>query len=289
MNYHFITDSDSDLPLSFQQEHNIPVVYMPYSLDGKEYYDDLGQTVSSHDFFEKMRQGAKPTTSALNEDFYLEFFEPFLQEKDVLFIAFSSQLSCTIQAVYSAREKLLASYPDRKFVVVDTLSISAPMSVLVMKAHEMYRNGASIEEVTQWLEANKLRSHAWLTVDSLEYLKRGGRISSTAAVLGTLLDLKPILTITKEGKLVAADKVRGRKKAMAYIVDKAVELIEDPTEAECILVHADALPDAQRLKEMLLSKIPALIIRIENVGPVIGAHAGPGTVAFSFLGKERTL
>lgn len=287
-NYVFMTDSDSDLPLSYKLEHDIPVVYMPYALDGKEYFDDLGQTLDHKTFFDQMRAGAQPSTSALNETVYLEYFEPILAEgKDLLFVAFSSQMSATINAVYAARETLKAQYPEQKFIVVDTLSISGPMTVLIMKAHEMYRSGAPMEEVAQWLEDNKLRAQAWFTVDDLKYLKRGGRISPTVAAVGTLLDLKPILTETLEGKLASASNVRGRRKAIATMVDKTVENIVDPTEAPIILLHADALADAEKLRDQLAAKLPGADLQIHSVGPVIGAHAGPGTLAVCFLGKKR--
>ena len=289
-NYILMTDSDSDLPYALKVEYNIPVVYMPYSLEGKEYYDDLGQTLDHKSFFDRMRQGAHPTTSALNETVYEEYFEPILAEgKDILFLAFSSQLSMTINAIRAARETLLSKYPERKFLLVDTLSISGPQTLLVLKAHEMYRAGESMETIAQWVEDNKLRAQAFFTVDDLKYLQRGGRISSTAATLGTLLDLKPILTETREGKLAAAAKVRGRKKALGFMVDKAVECIEDPTESIALVLHADAREDAEKLTAMIQEKLPELVIRIENVGPVIGAHAGPGTVAFCFIGKERAM
>ncbi|MBP3452659.1 MAG: DegV family protein [Clostridia bacterium] len=290
MSYILMTDSDSDLPFALQQEMNIPVVQMPYILEGKEYLDDLGQSMDYKTYFDKMRNGATPTTSALNETIYLEYFEPILQEgKDLLFIAFSSQLSGTINAIYAAREQLMEKYPERKFTVVDTLSISGPQTLLVIKAHEMYITGASMEEVAAWLEENKLRAQAWFTVDDLKYLKRGGRVSPAAAAIGTLLDLKPILTETCEGKLAAAEKVRGRRKAMNFIVDKAVENIEDQKESIALLLHADAPEDAARLKELAQAKLPELTIRIENVGPVIGAHAGPGTLALCFMGKKRPM
>ena len=289
-NYILMTDSDSDLPYALKVEYNIPVVYMPYSLEGKEYYYDLGQTLDHKSFFDRMRQGAHPTTSALNETVYEEYFEPILAEgKDILFLAFSSQLSMTINAIRAARETLLSKYPERKFLLVDTLSISGPQTLLVLKAHEMYRAGESMETIAQWVEDNKLRAQAFFTVDDLKYLQRGGRISSTAAALGTLLDLKPILTETREGKLAAAAKVRGRKKALGFMVDKAVECIEDPTESIALVLHADAREDAEKLTAMIQEKLPELVIRIENVGPVIGAHAGPGTVAFCFIGKERAM
>lgn len=287
-NYILMTDSDSDLPYELKVRYDIPVVSMPYTLEGKEYFDDLGQTLDAKAFFDKMRQGVQPSTSALNETVYLEYFEPILASgKDLLFLAFSSQLSATIQAIYAARENLLAKYPERTFTVVDTLSISAPQTILVLKAHEMYRAGKSMAEVAQWVEDNKLRAQAWFTVDDLKYLKRGGRVSPAAAAVGTLLDLKPILIETLEGKLAAADKVRGRRKAMAYIVDKAVENIVDQKEALGIILHADAMEDAQKLQTMLKEKLPEMDIMIHAVGPVIGTHAGPGTLAFCFLGKKR--
>ena len=288
MSYIIMTDSDSDLPFALQQEMNIPVVKMPYTLDGQEYLDDLGQTMNHKTYYDKMRAGAHPTTSALNEFVYLEYFEPILAEgNDLLFIAFSSQLSATINAIYSAREQLLEKYPERQFIVVDTLSISGPQTLLVIKAHEMYKAGASIEEVAAWLEENKLRAQAWFTVDDLVYLKRGGRVSPAAAAIGTLLDLKPILTETCEGKLAAAEKVRGRRKAMNYIVDKAVENIVDPKESIALVLHADVPAEAERLRDMTAAKLPDLTLRIENVGPVIGAHAGPGALALCFIGKKR--
>jgi len=289
-NYILMTDSDSDLPYALKVQYDIPVVYMPYTLDGKEFFDDLGQTLDHKTFFDAMREGAHPTTSALNEAVYEEYFEPILAEgKDILFLAFSSQLSMTINAIRAARETLLEKYPERKFIVVDTLSISGPQTLLVLKAHEMYREGADIDTVAQWVEDNKLRAQAYFTVDDLKYLQRGGRVSATAAALGTLLDLKPILTETREGKLAAAQKVRGRKKALGFMVDKAAECITDPTESIVLVLHADAKEDANKLAIMLHDRIPNVTVRIENVGPVIGAHAGPGTVAVCFIGAERTM
>ena len=289
MDYVFMMDSDSDLPYDLKEKYNIPVVYMPYALDGKEYFDDLGQTLDHKSYYDRMRNGAVPVTSALNEETYMEYFEPVLKEKDLLFVAFSSKLSCTIQAVYSARERLLKMYPDRKFIVVDTLSISMPLTLLALKAHEMYRGGAPIEEVAAWLENNKLRCHGWFTVDDLKYLKRGGRISPTAAAFGTMLDIKPVITEARDGTLQSVEKVRGRKKALNILVEKMMEYEPDPAESPAVILHADAPADAQELKALILKKMPDLKIRIDPVGPVIGAHCGPGTLAISFLGKERTI
>ena len=285
-NYVFMTDSDSDLPYHLKEQYDIPVVYMPYALDGKEYFDDLGQTLDHKSYYDKMRNGANPVTSALNEETYLEYFEPVLKEKDLLFVAFSSKLSCTLQAVYSAREKLLKKYPERTFIVVDTLRISGPMTLLVLKAHEMYRAGRPIREVADWLEANKLRAQAYFIVDDLKYLKRGGRISPAVAAIGTMLGLKPISLEAPDGTLTANDKVRGRKKAIAFTVDKMMEFDPDPAESPILVLHADSPDDAERLSTLVREKLPGADVLIENVGPVIGAHAGPGTIALCFIGKK---
>lgn len=284
--YVFMTDSDSDLPFHLKEQYDIPVVYMPYALDGKEYFDDLGQTLDHKSYYDKMRAGAAPVTSALNEETYLEYFEPVLKEKDLLFVAFSSKLSCTLQAVYSAREKLLKKYPERTFIVVDTLRISGPMTLLVLKAHEMYRAGKPIREVADWLENNKLRAQAYFIVDDLKYLKRGGRISPTVAALGTMLDLKPIIMEAADGTLSSNDKVRGRKKAIAFTVDKMLEFAPDPAESPFIVLNADSREDAERLAALVKEKLPEANVLIENVGPVIGAHAGPGTLALCFIGSK---
>lgn len=291
MDYVFMTDSDSDLPYELKEKYDIPVVSMPYTLNGKEYFDDLGQTLDHKSYFDAMRAGATPVTSALNEQNYLDYFEPIMQSgKDLLFLAFSSQLSRTIESIYSAREVLLSKYPERKIVVVDTLSISAPQTILILKAHEMYRAGKPMEEVAAWVEANKLKTQAFFTVDDLKYLKRGGRVSPTAAALGTMLDLKPILVETKAGKLEALSKVRGRKKAVAYIVEQTMaNLTEESFDAPAIVLHSDCYQEAEKLRDTLLEKEPRLNICIAPIGPVIGAHAGPGTIAFCFLGKERAL
>ena len=287
MNYVFMTDSDSDLPFHLKKEYDIPVVYMPYALNGKEYFDDLGQTLDHKSYYDAMRSGANPVTSALNEAAYIDYFEPVLASgKDLLFVAFSSKLSCTLQAANAAREELLQKYPERKITSVDTLSISGPMTLLVLKAHEMYRAGKPMEEVTAWLEANKLRAQAYFTVDDLKYLKRGGRISGAAAAVGTMLDLKPIIVEASDGSLQAGEKIRGRKKALAYIVDAMMKSEPDPEESPIIVLNADAPEDAERVKASVEQKLPGAKVLIEHVGPVIGAHAGPGTVALCFIGKE---
>ena len=287
--YVFMTDSDSDLPFRYVDELDLGMAYMPYMVDGKEYMDDLGRDGKQKEYFDNMRAGAAPSTSLLPLGAYLDLFEPIFERgQDILFVSFSSQLSGTLNNARAAREELLEKYPERKMIVVDTLSISAPQAILTLKAHEMYRAGKSMEEVAQWLEDNKLRAQAWFTVDDLKYLRRGGRISAVAAIAGTMLDLKPIITENREGKLVSTDKVRGRKSALRLIADKAAENIDDPANCMPVIIHADAPEDAARLEKLLREKLPELPeIQTWYVGPVIGAHCGPGTVAVCYFGKER--
>ncbi len=290
MSYVVMTDSDSDLPYSLKVEYDIPVVNMPYALNGKEYFDDLGQTIDPNTYYDHMRQGASPVTSALNEADYLEYFDPILKESDLLFIAFSSKLSSTIVAARSAREKLLKKYPERKFFLIDTLSISTAQALLVLKAKKMADAGAPIEEVADWVEKNKLRAQAFFTVEDLKYLKRGGRVSPAAAAFGTMLDIKPVLCESKEGTLIPVEKVRGRKKAISALVDHLTDCLPDPAESPAIIIHADIPDDAERLKELILQKVPELDIIISTIGPVIGAHTGPGTLGITWIGtKERVL
>lgn len=289
--YVFMTDSDSDLPYRYVDDLDMTMVYMPYIVDGQEYLDDLGRGGKQKEYFDQMRGGAAPVTSLLPTAVYLDYFEPcFERGQDILFVSFSSQLSSTIQNIYAARDELLAKYPERKMLVVDTLSISAPQSILILKAHELYRQGKTMEEVAAWLEENKARAQAFFTVDDLKYLRRGGRISAVAATVGTMLDLKPIITETKEGKLVSCDKVQGRKKALRLIADKAAQCIDDPANAFPVIMHADAPEDAARLEALLMERVPGLPeVQTWFVGPVIGAHCGPGTVAVCFFGRERAI
>lgn len=289
--YVFMTDSDSDLLYSIADERNIPVVKMPYILDGKEYFDDNGRAGVEKEFFAKMRAGSAPSTSLLSTPVYVDYFEPiFASGKDILFIAFSSKMSNTILNIFEARDELLKKYPERKMIVVDTLSISAPMTLLILKAHDMYLAGATMEEIEAWVLENRFRAQVWMTVDDLKYLYRGGRISSTSAVFGSMLNIKPILTMGKGGKIDPAEKVQGSKKAMKIIAERVAENIENPGEQTLILLHGDAEEEAMKLADIVKARIPEIKeIRLQMIGPVIGAHCGPGTMAVCFMGRERVM
>ena len=284
--YVFMTDSDSDLPYDIADARGIQVVKMPYAIDGREYMDDNGRTNDPHEFFQKMRQGAAPVTSLLPTQSYLELFEPILKEKDILFIAFSSNMSGTQKNAKEARDILLKKYPERKLKIVDTLLISGPMSLLVMRAHDLYMQGASMDEVEQYVLDRRFHFLTWMTVDDLKYLKRGGRISPTKAFFGSMLDIKPLITMGKNGLMVNVGQVQGRKKALKTVIDKVVENIEEPENQEVLILHADMADDAGRVRDTLMQRIPGLrSVRLQAIGPVIGAHCGPGTIAVCFEGK----
>ena len=286
--YVLMTDSDSDLPYYLADELNIPVVRMPYTIDGETHEDDNGRSGVERRFFRRMREGATPSTTLLSTGEYIRYFEPVLREKNLLFIAFSSQMSPTIDNAREAREQLLEKYPGRKFLIVDTLSISGPMTLLVLGAHELYSQGKSMEEVARWVMDNRMRAQAWMTVEDLKYLARGGRISSTSAVVGTVLDIKPIICMGRGGKMDAVEKVRGRRRTLKAIVERTAEYIEHPEDQTLIILHGDVPDDARELSHMIRERIPQLRdIRVQIVGPVIGAHCGPGTLASVFMGKER--
>ena len=287
--YVFMTDSDSDLPYTIAEEKGIPVVRMPYTLDGVACEDDNGRSGVEQRFFQRMREGACPNTSLLPVEAYLEYFEPILKEKDLLFIAFSSAMSSTIENAREARKLLLEKYPGRRMTIVDTLSISAPMTLLVLGAHALYEQGASMDEVERWVLDNRMRAQVWMTVGDLKYLARGGRISPTSAVFGTMLGIRPIICLGRSGKMEAVEKVRGQKNTLKTIVERTAEHIEHPEEQTLVILHGDVPDEAETLADMLRRRIPELHdIRIQIVGPVIGSHCGPGTLASVFMGKPRT-
>ena len=289
-NYVFMTDSDSDLPYDIADARGIQVVRMPYVIDGKEYLDDNGRTNDPHAFFQKMRAGASPSTSLLPTEAYLEIWEPILKEKDILFIAFSSKMSATLNNAREAREILLKKYPERKLLIVDTLLISAPMSLLVIRANDLYQQGASMEELEQFVLDRRFHFLTWMTVDDLVYLKRGGRISPTKAFFGSMLDIKPIISMGKNGLMVNVGQVKGRKKALRTIVDNVVESIENPEDQEIVIMQADVEEEANHVRDTLFQRIPGLkSVRVQAIGPVIGAHCGPGTIAICFEGKLNTI
>ncbi|MDD4511604.1 MAG: DegV family protein [Eubacteriales bacterium] len=287
--YVFFTDSDSDMPYQIFDKMDAQMIMMPYSLDGKDLVPDLGRSNDNgKPFFDRMRAGAVPSTSLLPTPVYIDCFEKYLAAgRDILVIAFSSKMSNTIQNMNMAKDELLEKYPERRIEIVDTLSISGPQTLLTVTAYEMYEKGASMDEVKDWVMANRLRARAYFTVNDLVYLKRGGRISNAAAFFGSMLDLKPILVEGRLGKVSPAEKVQGRKKAIRTIAARVKETIVEPEKQRVIILHADCEGDAARLCEHLSEMVPEIQTDVYPIGPVIGAHCGPGTLAACFMGIER--
>ena len=281
-----VTDSTVDLPEHMLEEQGIPVLQLNYVLDGKTYEDRKG--LSGKEFFNKLREGSMPTTSQVNPEQAKEFFESFVKEgKDILCIGFSSGLSGTYNSERIAAEELSEEYPDAKIIVIDSLCASMGQGLLLVKALKKQREGMTLEELAQWLEENKLHICHNVTVDDLNHLYRGGRISKTTAVLGTLVQIKPIIHMNDEGKLIVIGKERGRKKALNTIVDMMGKQMEGYENDLVMVTHGDCLEDAEYVKTQIQKKYGIQDVVINGIGTVIGTHTGPGVVAVFCMGEKR--
>lgn len=283
-----MTDSCCDLPLSYVKENNIDVVSLGINIDSKYYSDDLGQSLDIKDFYSKLRNGIMPTTSQANAFSYEEVFKKHVEKGNaVIYIGFSSALSGSLNSARIARENIKDENNQADITVIDSKSASLGLGLLVYKAVEMLKNGSSKEEIVTWIEENKLRGNHWFTVDDLNHLKRGGRVSGTVAAVGTFLGIKPILEVDREGRLIPVSKVKGRKKSIKVLQDTIKERIENSEEQVIFISHGDCLEEAEYLKKLITEEIKVKDVIINNIGPTIGTHAGPGTIALFFLGKER--
>ncbi|WP_295629418.1 DegV family protein [uncultured Intestinimonas sp.] len=284
-----VTDSSADLPADLVRELGVEVLPLSFTIQGKTYrnYPD-GREMAPGAFYQLLRSGGMATTSAVNVADYTAALEPLLQEgKDVLLLVFSSGLSATYQSSVIAVEELREKYPDRKLFTVDTLCASLGQGLLVWHAVEQKRKGASIEAVRDWVEENKLHLCHWFTVDDLHFLKRGGRISAATAVVGSMLSIKPVLHVDDEGHLINVAKARGRNASLTALVDHMEQTAIDPAGQTIFISHGDCLADAQKVADEVRRRMGVKDIVINHVGPVIGAHSGPGTVALFFLGTKR--
>jgi DegV family protein with EDD domain len=283
-----IGDSCGDLPLDFIQEHQIPMVPYIFNFKEKDYLDDFGQSMPYKDFYDAVRKGEMPTTSQTNVHSITGFFRKYAgQNNTVIYLSFSSALSNTYNNAVMARDIVLKEYPSSDITVIDTRSASLGEGLLVYYAVKMLEQGMSKEEIVNWVEANKLKVNHWFTVEDLGHLKRGGRVSGAAAFIGTVLNIKPILHVNDQGSLIPIEKVRGRKKSIKVLADMLVENIVDPEKQVIAISHGDAPDDALYLKELVLEKVKVKDIIVNYIGPVIGAHSGPGTLAIFFLGEKR--
>ncbi len=287
-----MTDSDTEIPYTFAEKHKIPVFLMPYTLNGEEKLFDLGKTTDFEGFYKSLREGANASTSTRSTYEIQCFYEEILKtKKDILYLCFSSQLSAHYELAQMAKKAALENYPEARIEIVDSLGISMGAGLLVYHAIRLKEEGKALDEIKQWLLDNRMRSLHFFSVDSLNYLKKTGRVSAVTATLGTMLDLKPILTLTREGKIVAFDKVKGKKKVVKYLVELAQKnYVEDELCKELmVIMHGDNLSQAQELKQQIEQKLEFKNIWFMDVGPVIGSHCGPGVMAFLMMGKEREL
>ena len=287
--YVLITDSSADLSQEMVQELGVTVLPLSFTIQGKIYrnYPD-NREMDLPLFYDMLRAGELATTSAVNVAEYTQAVEPILQEgKDVLILAFSSGLSSTYQASVLAAGELREKYPDRKIYTVDTLCASLGQGLLVYLAAQEQRKGKSIEEVRDWAEETKLHLCHQFTVDDLHFLKRGGRISATTAVVGSMLQIKPVLHVDNEGHLINIGKARGRKASLKALVDKMEKTVTEEGRKTVFISHGDCRKDAVTVADMVRERFGTQDIRINFVGPVIGAHSGPGTLALFYLGTER--
>lgn len=289
MSYRITTDSTCDLPQDMIASRDIDVIGMAFLIDGQEFREGPDCGITSHEFYDQLRAQKPSSTMQVTAYEFTQFVEPFLAAgEDVLHICFSSGLSGTYASCVQGAEELREKYPDRQLLVVDSLCASMGEGLLVFYADENRKAGMPIEDNAAWLEANKLHLCHWFTVDDLMFLHRGGRVSKTSAVLGTLVGIKPVLHVDNEGHLILMSKSRGRHASIEALCNRMIESANDDIAEQTIFIsHGDCAEDAQKLADMVRKKVGGKEIVIHNIGAVIGSHSGPGTVALFFLGRQR--
>ena len=278
----------ADLPEEYLKEKQLLTMSLTYLMDGQTYNSE--NSLPYQEFYKKMREGCMPTTSQINPQEAKEKLTEFLKiNKNIIHIAFSGGLSGTFNSVRLAAQELMEERPDCKITVIDSLAASMGEGLLIYKALEQQEAGLSYEEMVEWIESNKLHVCHYFTVDDLFHLYRGGRVSKAAAVLGTMINLKPVLHVDDEGHLIPLSKVRGRKKSLNALVDGMEKQMGSWREKNDIifLSHGDCYEDALYVQEQIKKRFGIEKFMISPVGPTIGAHSGPGTVALFFMGEAR--
>ena len=284
--------STADMPRAFFETRDIRMVCFHFNIDGTEYVDDLGKSMAFDEFYKKIEEGAMPKTSQVNVMEFIDFFEPILKEgKDILHISLSSGLSGAYNSASIAASELLSKYPDRQIKVVDSLGASSGYGLLMDALADMRDDGKSLEEVYTWAQENKLNVQHWFFSTNLEHYKRGGRISSTSAFVGNVLNICPLMNMDNEGHLVPRLKIRGKKHVINEIVRKMEENAQNGTEysGKCFISNSACKEDADKAVQLIEEKFPKLNgkVMINSIGTVIGSHTGPGTVALFFFGNKR--
>ena len=281
-----VSDSTVDLPKEYLQAKQVPIISLSYIMDGVTYEEMDG--LSHKEFFEKLRAGSLPTTSQINPEQAREALELFAKEgKDILYIGFSSGLSGSYNSVRMAAEDLKEEYPDINIITIDSLCACMGEGLLLYKALELKEHGMSMEEIAKWVEANKLHICHNVTVDDLNHLHRGGRISKTTAVVGSMIKIKPIIHMSDEGKLVVIGKERGRKKSLVSIVDRMEKQMQGYDNDIVMITHGDCIEDAEFVKKQVEERFGIHNVMINGIGSVIGSHTGAGVVAVFFMGDKR--
>ena len=284
--YVISVNSTVDLPKDWLEERAVPVIPLKYTIDNETYDDMSGLT--SKEFFQKLREGKMAVTTQVNPEQAKEGLEKIVREgKDILHLAFSSGLSGTYNSMRIAAEELKEEYPERKIIVIDTLCACMGEGLLLYYALKHKEEGMSVEELADWVEQNKLHVCHNVTVDDLHHLQRGGRVSKTAAVLGTMVQIKPIIYVDDEGKLQVIGKERGRKRSIQKIVDMSVERSKGWDNEIIMITHGDCPEDAEYLAKVVREKMGVENILINNIGTVIGSHTGPGVLAVFHMGGKR--
>lgn len=284
--------STADLPRQQLLDRKIPYICFHYEMDGKPYLDDLGQSMSFAEFYQAMADGADTKTSQINAEEFMEFFEPFLKEgKDILHLSLSSGISGVVNSANIARDELLQKYPERTIYIVDSLAASSGYGLLMDKLADLRDEGRSIKEVYDWVMENRLRLHHWFFTTDLTFFIKGGRISKTAGMIGSVLNICPLLNVDAAGKLVPRFKLRGKKKVIAAIVDQMKEHAENGADysGKCYISHSACIEDAKAVAGLVEEAFPQMDgpVQIFDIGTTIGSHTGPGTVALFFWGNER--
>ena len=283
-----ITDSNCDLSAEYLRDNNVPVIPFHFTLNGKDYEDNFGTSISYVDFYNKLRKGEMSTTTQITPFVYEEYFRKYVAEGfSIIYIGFSSALSESFNHSVMAKKAILEENVVADITVVDSKCASVGQGLLVYYACEMKKQGKSKEEIAAWVEDTKLKVNHWFTVDSLDHLHRGGRLSATSAAFGTVLKIKPILIVDNEGKLIPKDKVRGRQKSIDALSQELKSRIVNPEEQIVFISHGDCIEEAEQLKQLVLSKVNVKDIIINYLGPVIGAHTGPGLLCIAFIGNCR--
>ena len=286
--------STADLPAQFYEKTGISYAKFHFSMNGVEYDDDLGLSISPEEFYQQIRQGALPVTSQVNVQQYEDLFEPILRSgKDLIHLTLSSGISGSIGSARIAARELSERYPNRRIQIIDSLAAASGYGLLVEEAYCRQQEGMSFDQLVSWIEENKLKLHHWFFSTDLTHFRRGGRISASSAFFGNMLNICPLMNVNSQGKLVPREKIRGKKRVMGQML-RQMELHAQEGLAykgRCFICHSDCASDARELAAMVEQAFPSLDgpVEIFPIGTVIGSHTGPGTVGLVLWGDERTL